>query len=302
MTTHFPSWARQQQPTQQNNDIAALLSGHHPAVKPTVNIYQPEEGRSKSAAVNVDYWLRHTPTNEKLNYTYAPLVAKFCCAELLMLIRQMLIDSRITDIKDATLAFRKHYENYQRHYHTEEMPENAEDCVRTLAQWLYEDTVKAHISQLHYAYSNALKHDYKGIIPSNTDDLMSYVHAARDFAEQILAFDRRTMDIINSQTGNRRNVIPNRYDFTLSCIAFASSLVKSFYGKDLRPSSPAIETGIRTLFNDLVHYDAATALAQYWAVEGRQRSGQQCPAERCTQCPKAEKCKTLLSNIKQNFK
>lgn len=294
-----PSWPPAQS---RDNDISALLSGHNPAVRPTVNVYQPNEGRSKSAAVNVDHWLRHTPTNEKLNYTYAPLVAKFCCAELLMLIRQMLIDSRVTDTKQTSLTFRKHYENYQRHYHTDTMPQGAEETVRTLAQWLYDDTVKAHISQLHFAYSNTLKRDYKGLIPSNTDDLISYIHAARDFAEQILAFDRRTMDIINSQTGNRRNVVPNRYDFTLSCVNFATDLIKSFYGKDLRPTSPAIQTGIRALFNDLVNYDAATALAQYWAVEGRSRTGQQCPVERCTQCPKAEKCKTLISNIKLNFK
>ena len=298
MTTHNPSWP----PTTAKNDISDLLSGRHPAIKPTVNVYQPDKGRSPSASVNVDYWLRHTPTNEKLNYTYAPLVAKFSCAELLMLIRQMLIDSRITDTRQPSLAFRKAYEFYQQNFHSDTMPEGAEETVRTLAQWLYDDTVKGHILQLHYAYSNALKHDYKGIIPSNAEDLISYIHAARDFAEQILAFDRRTMNIINSQTGNRRNVVPNRHDFTLSCIAFATDLVKSFYGEDIRPESPDIKNGIRTLFNDLANYDAATALAQYWAVEARQKAGVQCPAERCAQCPMSEKCKTLISNIKLNFK
>jgi hypothetical protein len=298
MTTPNPLWP----PTSANNDFADLLSRRHPAIKPTVSVYQPARNHSQTAAVNVDTFLRNTPTNEKLNYTYAPLVAKFSCAELLMAIRQMLIDSHVSDTRKSSLAFRRAYETYQQNYHTDTMPEGAEETVRTLAQWFYQDTVKDHISQLHYAYSNSLKHDYKGLIPSNAEDLISYIHSARDFSEQILAFDRRTMNIINSQTGNRQNVIANRHDFTLSCISFSTDLVKSFYGKDFRPDSTDIKNGIRTLFNDLVNYDAATALAQYWAAEGRSRSGQQCPAERCAQCPKADKCKTLISNIKLNFK
>lgn len=268
-----------------------------PHVSPLVAAKTPHD----VAEVNVNQWLANTPTNLKLNYTYTPLVAKFCCADLLMLVRQMLIDSRVTDIKRSGVAFRRAYEVYQSQYHSEAMPEKAETTVRTLAQWFYNDTIKAHISTLHYAYSNAIKREYKGRIPSNAEDLISYVHAARDFAEQILAFDRRTMDIINSQTGVGSCVVPNRYDFSRACVSFARDLIKSFYGSDIRPSSPDIQTGVRTLFNDLVNYDAATALAQFWAVEGRRRTGQQCPAERCADCPTSSKCKTLLSNIKQNF-
>lgn len=289
-------------------DILSLYSFRlRPAITPTVSVVSPLVSAypfhdRDTVEVNVNQWLERIPTNVKLDYTYTPLVAKFCCAELLMLIRQMLIDSRVTDIKRLSVAFRHAYETYQSQYHTPTMPDGAEETVRTLAQWLYEDTIKAHVNALHYAYSNTLKREYKGRIPANAEDLISYIHAARDLAEQILAFDRRTMDIINSQTGNRRNVVPNRHDFSLSCASFATELIKSFYGSDTRPASPDIQTGIRTLFNDLIHYDAATALAQYWAVEARHMAGKQCPAERCALCPLSEKCKTLLSNIKTNFK
>jgi hypothetical protein len=240
------------------------------------------------------------PAAKRLNIIYAPLLAKTLCSDLCETISGFLRDNHITDTKEDNRFFRLWRETWEKELYSPDMPQGAETVIRTLTQWWRDDGTDNVVKSLRYAYTNSLG---KLGIGGNTADFLAWILTARDIARASAKFDDASLSYLRSIPQSAPyHLRRNTDDYAYKLQEFCTRLVKSAFGNDYDPADTPISTGRKALFNRLALYDAATALAEYWAKEGIRKAGKQCPAERCKACELHDKCKTLKSTTKDMSK
>ena len=240
------------------------------------------------------------PSTKRLNIIYAPLLAKTLCSDLCETIRQMLIDNNLSDTKAYSKYIKQWREVWEKELYSPDMPQGAETVIRTLTQWWREDGTDKIVQSLHFAYANELG---KRNVSGNLADFLAWIYTARDIARSSAKFDDTSLQFLRSLPQSKPfQLRRNLDDYAYKLIKFCTDLIVSAFGSDYDPTNTSITTGRNALFNRLALYDAATALAEYWAMEGIKRANKQCPAERCKKCDCRSQCKTLKSTTKQMTK
>lgn len=241
------------------------------------------------------------PAAKRLQIIYAPLLAKTLCSDLCQTIVSTLKQNNITDTKNDVKFLQRYRQLWDQQLYSPDMPKGAETVIRTLAQWWRDDGTDSCLKSLHYAYANHLGRT-KGI-DGNTTDFLAWIFTARDIARASTRFDDESLRYLKTLPQSKPyRLRRNADDYAYRLAEFCSRLVRSAFGRDYDPSDPSIATGRNALYNRLALYDAATALSEYWALDGMQRSGKQCPAQRCSKCQLRDGCKTLQRTTRDMHK